>query len=117
VVLHFNKGGGTASVEQRAKVRYLRLESHCVHRKHTSNIKLDREDLVSACYLDGDKHGVFIVWVQRRAFVVRLVHEVFGTVGKNGAVGLKFEPDFKGTISLDVAQSGVELQIGLEILR
>lgn len=104
-------------MEQRAKVRYLRLESHCIHRKHTSNIKLDREDLVSACYLDGNEHGVFIVWVQRRAFVVRLVHEVLRAVGQDGAVGFKFEPDFKGTISLDIAKSGVELQIGLEILR
>jgi len=116
MIFHLNKSGSATPVKQRAKVRYLRLESHCVHRKHTSNIKLDREDLVSACYLDGNEHGVFIVWVQRRAFVVRLVHEVFGTVGKDGAVGLKLEPYFKGTISLYVAKSGVELQIGLEIL-
>ena len=71
--------------------------------------------MVSSSHFNGYAHGVLFVFILRRGFFVLLYQELLATC-EYRPVWLELRPDLKDASALDVAERGVELQVGLKAL-
>ena len=100
-------------VKNCSKVYKGRFERDSVDGETAQDRKLNWKHLVGASNFDGDSHRELFELVFWRVFV--LLDQVLRASNQDGSIRPEFEPNFKLIISLNVAQSGVELKVRLEI--
>jgi hypothetical protein len=113
VVLHSHCETGSALVEDISEIYQRRSESHCINSENCENVEFNRENLVCSDDLYGNFHCKFLIFIFWRSLIV-LFYQVFLAVREDSAVWSELKPNVKCSLSLDVAESGVEFQVLLE---
>lgn len=103
-------------VKHVSEVKLGRHEGHGVDGKDAKQRKLDRQHLVCTRDLNGDAHTELFVLVLWRNLLVLPDKETIAG-GQDCSVRLELGPDLERAMTLNVPQSGVELEIRLEVTR
>ena len=113
MVFHGQRHTTGTLVKDVSKIYNRRSKSHCINSKDCLNKKLHREYLGSTRYSNGYSHCEFFIFILRGKIII-LLNKVLPAVGEYRAIRSELEPDLKGTLTLDVTEGWVKLQVGLK---
>lgn len=115
MIFHGHTDRGSIFIVDVTKIDLLRVESDSVYRKAAQNTELNRQYLIGTHNFNRNPHRELLMRVSWRHFIIFLNQELV-TSGKYRSIRFKLQPYGKTTITLNVSQSWIELQVWLEIL-